>query len=85
MALIWYLGQIRYLLCGAPISLRLLKQEVMSQYLAQTCSDYFSSKSHYLVYVGALSRSQANTMIDKQIEHAVDYFSSLPQQKWLLI
>ena len=35
-AFIWYLAQIHYLLCGGPISFRLLKQEVMSQYLVQT-------------------------------------------------
>ena len=35
-------------------------------------------KQKHLVYVGALSRSQANTddkLINKQIEHVVDYFS----------
>ena len=59
----------------------------MSQYLVQTTlvanhttlsrslSDYLNNKSQkYLVYAGALSRSQANTD-DRQIEHAVDYFS----------
>ena len=40
IAFIWYLAEIHYLLCGGPISFRLLKQEVMSQYLVQTCSDY---------------------------------------------
>ena len=35
-AFIWYLAQIHYLLCGGPISFRLLKQEVMSRYLVQT-------------------------------------------------
>ena len=61
-----------YLLCGCPISFRLLKSDVTSQYLFQTTlvedhtmslsrSDYFSViKQKYFVYVGALSRSRAN-------------------------
>ena len=63
---------VHYLLCGDPISFRLLKQEVMSQYLVQTTlvalsrSDYFILSfmwGPYLVHKRTL-------IIDKQIEHA---------------
>ena len=62
-----------YVDCGGPISFRLFKQEVMSQYPVQTtlvATHTFVQttlviliviKQKYFVYVGALSRSQANT------------------------
>ena len=65
----WYLAQIHYLLCGGPISFRLLKREVMSQYLVHTtCKSHYlvqttlvTSSKRILVYMGPLSRSQANS------------------------
>ena len=61
---------------GGPISFR--GQVTVSR------SDYFSSRSHHFVQTTFVSSSKSisfmwvhkrTLMIDKQIEHAVDYFS----------
>ena len=92
-AFIWYLAQIHYLLCGGrggPISFRLLKQEVMSQYLTQTTLVANHTISFRLLYIVTSNKSisfmwgpylvhKRILMIDKQIEHAVDYYLVMPK------